>query len=71
MLTYFKIYKFSGNYFGLDTIDDKNILKSGIEYLKTFLNSSNCCTLYIQVTDTNTLEAIEKIVSEIKTNVIA
>lgn len=52
----------TGNYFGLEVIDG-HILKSGTEYLNAFLNSSDCCTLYIKNTDSNTLEANEKIVS--------
>lgn len=52
----------TGNYFGLEVIED-HILKSGTEYLNAFLNSSDCCTLYIKNTNSNTLEANDKIVS--------
>lgn len=45
-------------------IDKNTILKSGIEHLNSFLNSPSCCTLYIKNTDTETLEANEKIVSK-------
>lgn len=47
-------------------MDVNNTLKSGTEHLNAFLNTSNCCTLCIKITDHNTLEANDKMVSEIK-----
>lgn len=51
------------NYFGLESVDFDNVFRSGTECLDGFLNTSDCCTLYVKNTDTNTLEAIDKIVS--------
>lgn len=59
-------YNVIENYFGLNAIDYSNIFKSGTEYLNAFLNTSECCTLYVKNTDTNTLEANDKIVSKSK-----
>jgi len=39
---------------------------AGTKYLDAFLNSSDCCTLYIKHVDSNKLEANDKIVSDIK-----
>lgn len=54
---------FIGNYFGIDTINENSVLKSGTEYLNAFLNTSNCCTLYLRSIDLNALEANDSIVS--------
>lgn len=53
-----------GNYFGLEPIDENIVLKSGTEFINSFLNSSSCCTLFIKNTDSNTLEANDRNVSE-------
>lgn len=48
-------------------MDINSTFESGTEHLNAFLNTSSCCTLCIKNTDNNTLEANDKIVSEIKT----